>query len=71
MRVKLPEAVTGSGITKRGNVSFGGYNHNLYAGDGELWDMENLTSDLAPLLAPMAAKLFRESVTVPTISSPA
>lgn len=52
MRVRLPEAVTGSGITKRGNVSFGGYNHNLHAGNGELWDMENLTSDLAPLLAP-------------------
>ncbi len=48
----LPEAVNGDRLTKRGLTAFGGYNHNLYAGDGELWDMENMTSDLAPLLAP-------------------
>ncbi len=52
MRVDLPDMVTADRITKRGVTAFGGYNHNLYAGDGELWDMENLTSDLAPLLSP-------------------
>lgn len=29
-----------------------GYNHNLRAGDGEFWDMKNMTGDLYPVLAP-------------------
>lgn len=32
--------------------TFGGYNHNLRIGDGEFYDMKNLTSDFYPLLAP-------------------
>lgn len=32
-------------------VRFGGYNHTPGAGEGELWDMGNLTGDLSPLLA--------------------
>ncbi len=31
--------------------TFGGYNHNMKIGDGEFYDMENLTSDRYPLLA--------------------
>jgi hypothetical protein len=31
---------------------FGGYNHNPVIGDGEWWDMNNMTSDHYPLLAP-------------------
>ena len=31
---------------------FGGYNHNLRIGDGEFYDMENLTSSYYPVLAP-------------------
>lgn len=31
---------------------FGGYNHNLRIGNGEFYDMENLTSAYYPLLAP-------------------
>ncbi len=38
-------------ITKRTQVKFGGLNHSIGAGDGELWDMRNLTSDQLPLLA--------------------
>lgn len=38
-------------ITKRTQVKFGGLNHALGAGDGELWDMRNLTSENLPLLA--------------------
>lgn len=30
---------------------FRGYNHNLRAGDGEFYDMQNLTSDFFPVLA--------------------
>ena len=31
---------------------FGGYNHNLRIGNGEFYDMQNLTSAYYPLLAP-------------------
>ena len=31
---------------------FGGYNHNLRIGDGEFYDMQNLTSSYYPVLAP-------------------
>lgn len=31
---------------------FGGYNHNLRIGEGEFYDMKNLTSDYYPLLSP-------------------
>lgn len=48
----LPGMVNKDGIRKWHDVSFRGYNHQLGALDGELWDMENLTSDYAPLLAP-------------------
>lgn len=32
--------------------TFGGYNHNLKIGDGEFFDMENMTSDYFPILSP-------------------
>ena len=32
--------------------SFGGYNHNLRIGDGEFFDMKNMTSDYYPVLSP-------------------
>lgn len=47
----LPNMRYGSGITKGGQIAFGGLNHSLGAGDGELWDMKNLTSDHYPVLA--------------------
>ena len=31
---------------------FGGYNHNLRIGDGEFYDMQNMSSDLYPALSP-------------------
>ena len=48
----LPQMIYGDGIRKMQTVQFGGYNHNLYAGEGQIWDMENMTSDFAPLLSP-------------------
>ena len=36
--------------------TFGGYNHNLRIGDGEFYDMENMTSDCFPILAPRARR---------------
>ena len=47
----LPDMVHADGIRKYGQTRFGGYDHRLAAGDGTLWDMKNLTSDLAPLLS--------------------
>lgn len=49
--MKLPNVVYSDGITKGQQVQFAGLNHTLGAGDGELWDMQNLTSDHYPLLA--------------------
>ena len=61
----LPSMVYGDGIRKHTQVQFGGYNHNLYAGDGELWDMKNLTSDLYPLLSPRNPRYLLRKLTKP------
>ena len=37
---------------KRFTDAFRGYNHNLRIGAGEFYNMENLTSDLYPVLSP-------------------
>ena len=65
MRSELPAPAADDGIGKRTNVTFGGYNHNLYAGDGELWDMENLTGDYAPLLAPRRPRYLIRTLSRP------
>lgn len=52
MSYGLPEMAYSDGITKRQQIKFGGYNHNHYAQDGEIWDMENMSSDHYPLLSP-------------------
>lgn len=49
--MKLPKVKFASGITKPRQTGFGGLNHSAGAGDGELWDMKNLSSDHYPLLA--------------------
>jgi hypothetical protein len=54
----LPGMPRGSGLSKLTQVQFGGYNHNLYAGDGELYDMRNMTSDYAPVLSPREPRLL-------------
>ena len=48
----LPSMVYGGGIRTSTQMQFLGYDHNLSAQDGALWDMKNLTSDLYPLLSP-------------------
>ena len=35
---------------------FGGYNHNLRCGDGEFYDMTNISSDSYPVLSPRAKR---------------
>lgn len=51
MSAMLPDMLYPDEIRKNVQTSFGGYNHNLYAADGGLWDMENLSSDLYPVLS--------------------
>ena len=46
-------------------TSFGGINHNLNAGDGELYDMRNLSSREFPLLTPRKKRGVVRSVARP------
>jgi hypothetical protein len=54
----LPGLPRGSGLTKLTQVQFGGYNHNLYAGDGAIYDTRNMTGDYAPVLSPREPRLL-------------
>ena len=63
--MSLPDMLYGSGIGKARQDAFGGYNHNLYALDGEIWDMQNMSSDLAPLLSPRAPRHITRTLTTP------
>lgn len=54
--MRLPSMKYADRITKRTQIKFGGLNHTAGAGDGELWDMRNLTSDHTPLLATRAPR---------------
>ncbi len=49
--MKLPE-LTELQTTREMIDAFGGYNHNLRIGDGEFYDMTNLSSDDYPVLSP-------------------
>ncbi len=48
----LPSMVHADGIQKYRQTTFAGYEHTLGADNGALWDMENLTGELYPLLSP-------------------
>ena len=61
----LPAMVNSDGIRKWHNTTFRGYNHTEGAGDGELWDMENLTSDLYPVLSPRKPRYLITTLTKP------
>lgn len=50
--MKLPGARYSDGIQKVVQSEFHGYDHNRGAGEGSIWDMENLSGDEYPLLAP-------------------
>lgn len=44
---------------------FAGYNHNLKIGDGEMYDMRNLSSDEYPLMIPRARRGYVKELTAP------
>lgn len=48
---RLPQIKYSDGIRKSQVVTFGGYNHNAAAKEGQIYDMKNMTGDYAPLLA--------------------
>ena len=50
--MRLPYAKYGDKFTKQSQVRFNGYNHSLYARDGDIFDMQNMSSDQLPLLGP-------------------
>lgn len=63
--MKLPSMKYADGIGKSKQIQFGGLNHSRGAGDGELWDMHNLTSDHYPLLATRAQRLLYRRMASP------
>ena len=52
MGYHLPHMVHRDRIRQVTDVAFRGLNHNKQAGDGDFDAMQNMTSDLAPLMAP-------------------
>lgn len=61
----LPAMVCADGITKRKQIRFGGYDHTPAAGNGDLYDMENVTGDGYPLLSPRSRRWHIRTLTKP------
>ena len=59
--IGLPAMRHGSGIKKRIQTTFGGYNHTAGAKDGDIYNMTNLTGDLYPVLSPRKPRYKRPS----------
>lgn len=63
--MRLPQLPYSDRISKEQKVRFAGLNHNLGAGDGELWDMKNLTGDHYPLLAVRSPRFAHSKLSSP------
>ena len=63
--MKLPKVPCSDGIGNAYQARFNGLNHTVGAGDGELWDMRNLTSDHYPVLATRPRRLLYRTLTQP------
>lgn len=63
--MRLPNMKYTSGITKGKQIKFGGLNHTMGAGDGDLWDMRNLTSDHYPVLSSRPPRGLLRELTAP------
>ncbi len=61
----LPSMVYADGIRKHSQVQFGGYDHRIAAGDGAIWDMKNMSSDLYPILTPRKPRYKIASIEKP------
>lgn len=63
--MKLPSMKYADGIRKAVQVRFGGYNHNLGTGDGEIYDMKNLSSVNYPLLSVRPKRKLNKTLSEP------
>ena len=63
--MRLPAIAVSDGIKTVTQTEFKGLNRNLGAKDGEIWDMENLTSDYYPLIAPRPQRRLYKTLTAP------
>lgn len=63
--MKLPNMKYADGFTKTTQVKFAGLNHTLGAGDGDIWDMKNMTGDHWPLLAVRSPRLLFRTLAEP------
>lgn len=63
--MKLPSMKFADGISKSKQVKFGGLNHTTGAGDGELWDMRNMTSNHHPVLASRNRRMLYKTLAAP------
>ena len=61
----LPGLAYSDGIRRTMQVEFGGYEHRRAAGDGQIWEMRNLSSDEYPLLAVRRQRHLLPSLTTP------
>lgn len=50
--MSLPQMLYSDGIRKAQTVTFGGYDHTAGAQDGAIYDMENMSGELYPVLSP-------------------
>ena len=55
---KLPKLNNATSLLRSYQVQFGGLNHNIGAGDGELYDMKNMASDHYPVLCPREKRKY-------------
>ena len=63
--MKLPDMKYAERTSKGNQTKFGGLNHTMGAGDGEIWDMRNLTSDHAPVLSTRTKRYLYKRLTNP------
>lgn len=61
----LPSLPYQDGIRKAVTQIFGGYDHNIGAGDGTIWDEENMTADYYPVMGTRAPRYTVGTLTAP------
>lgn len=62
--MKLPK-LRSTALSRQTVDVFGGYNHNLRIGDGEFYEMQNMTSDFFPVLSPRGSRGILENTGAP------
>lgn len=61
----LPSLRYRDGIKKASTIAFGGYDHNIGAGDGSIWDEGNMTSDWYPVMGNRQPRYTTHTTTKP------